>query len=90
MDVLAKAVEKEKQIPRAFARLDEALDRLEKAIEINNNELQPLLRSEPNAEGKEMLKRTEQVPLASKITDVEDRVNNLTERLQYVQRRLEL
>jgi len=86
----AKLPEKEKQIPRAFARLDEALDKLEKAIEINNNGLQPLLRSEPNAEGKELLKRTEQVPLASKITDVEDRVNSFTERLQYVQRRLEL
>ncbi len=86
----AKLAEKEKQIPRAFARLDEALDRLEKAIETNNNGLQPLLRSEPNAEGKELLKRTEQVPLASKITDVEDRINSFTERLQYVQRRLEL
>lgn len=53
----AKMVEKEKQIPRAFARLDEALDRLEEAIKINNNGLLPLLRDEPNDEGKEMLKR---------------------------------
>jgi len=83
-------VVEEKQIPRAFARLDEALDRLEKAIEVNNNGLHVLLRSEPNEEGKGLLKRPEQVPLASKITDVEDRVNSFTESLQYVQRRLEL
>ena len=89
MDGQAK---RESQISNAFARLDKSIDELSNVVIRHEENLVSVLR--PNESEKqlvgEMDKQEAQVPIATSLNNFNARVQNVINKLNSVQRRLEL
>ena len=81
---------KESQVQNAFARLDKTLDQLSDLVAKNESGLVSVLRDEPSIGEKESVDKEKQVPLASMLANIDDRLHIIINKLASVQRRLEL
>lgn len=81
---------RESQVSNAFERLNKTVEELIQTTNRTESMLGSVLRDEPNIGEKESADKAKQVPLVDMLTSIENKVGSVVERLNSIQRRLEL
>ena len=84
---------REKQIPRAFARINNVLDELDKETSSYGDTLMPILTPpmpEGSSDNKLAVQRETLAPLAETLETIENRIRSIKNKIQFLRQRTEV